>query len=107
MLLKNISISRSPKEIFFGSSVLYVYMYTVSFIDRHRGGYSVGRRGAAASGGGRLLFNGVGHKLLLGALRADNVLAVGDESLAHHRRLHNHTTMHQNLLLNHQDFWSV
>ena len=103
MLLKNISISRSPKEIFFGSSVLYVYMYTVSFINRHRGGYSVG----AAASGGRLLFNSVGHKLLLGALRADNVLAVGDESLAHHRRLHNHTTMHQNLLLNHQDFWSV
>ena len=33
LLNKYISISRSPKEIFFGSSVLYVYMYTVSFID--------------------------------------------------------------------------
>ena len=29
----------------------------------------------------------VGHELLLGALRADDVLAVRDEALAHHRAL--------------------
>ena len=34
-----------------------------------------------------LLFNSVSHKLLLGALGADNVLSVGDEALAHHAAL--------------------
>ena len=33
------------------------------------------------------LLHGVGHQLLLGALRADDVLAVRDEALAHHRAL--------------------
>jgi len=34
-----------------------------------------------------LLLHGVGHQLLLGALWADDVLAVGDEALAHHAAL--------------------
>ena len=33
------------------------------------------------------LLHGVGHQLLLGALGADDVLAVRDEALAHHRAL--------------------
>ena len=33
------------------------------------------------------LLHRVGHELLLGALRADDVLAVRDEALAHHRAL--------------------
>ena len=33
------------------------------------------------------LLHCVGHELLLGALRADDVLAVRDEALAHHRAL--------------------
>jgi len=37
--------------------------------------------------GGVLLLHGVGHQLLLGALRADDVLPVGDESLPHHAGL--------------------
>jgi len=37
--------------------------------------------------GGVLLLHGVGHQLLLGALWADDVLAVGDEALAHHAAL--------------------
>ena len=35
--------------------------------------------------GGVLLLHGVRHQLLLGALRADDVLAVRDEPLAHLR----------------------
>ena len=34
-----------------------------------------------------LLLHGVGHQLLLGALWADDVLAVRDEALAHHAAL--------------------
>jgi hypothetical protein len=34
-----------------------------------------------------LLFNSIGHQLLLRALRTDDVLRVGDESLSHERRL--------------------
>ena len=34
-----------------------------------------------------LLLHGVGHQLFLGALWADDVLAVGDEALAHHAAL--------------------
>jgi len=37
--------------------------------------------------GGVLLLHGVGHQLLLGALRADDVLPVRDESLPHHAGL--------------------
>jgi len=37
--------------------------------------------------GGVLLLHGVRHQLLLGALRADDVLAVRDEPLAHHAGL--------------------
>jgi len=33
-----------------------------------------------------LLFHGVGHELLLGAFRTDDVVSVGDETFAHHRR---------------------
>ena len=33
------------------------------------------------------LLHSVGHQLLLGALGADDVLAVRDEALAHHRAL--------------------
>lgn len=34
-----------------------------------------------------LLFNSIGHQLLLRALRTDDVLRVGDEPLSHERRL--------------------
>jgi len=37
--------------------------------------------------GGVLLLHGVRHQLLLGALRADDVLPVRDESLPHHAGL--------------------
>ncbi len=35
----------------------------------------------------RLLFNSIGHQFLLRALRADDVLRVGDEPFSHERRL--------------------